>query len=91
MPLSDHRIFEDEVRRVARALWPRATGGATKLDGRERDGILDDGEIIHIIEATVSQKLEKVRTDLQKSADLVKIIRREQPEKLIKIWIITSN
>ncbi len=33
--------FENEVRRVARALWPEARySGAVTLDGRERDGHL---------------------------------------------------
>ena len=92
MKYLDHNIFEDEVRRVARALWPKASaGGATIIDGRERDGVFDEGEIIHIVEATVSQRLDKVRTDLQKSADLAKQVRREKPEKLIKIWMVTAN
>ncbi len=92
MKFSDHKIFEDEVRRVARALWPRAAaGGAAMIDGRERDGVFDEGEIIHIVEVTVSQKLAKVRTDLQKSVDIVKKVRREHPEKLVKIWIVTAH
>lgn len=91
MTISEHKLFEDEVRRVARALWPRASGGAVKLDGRERDGVFDDTEIVHIVEATVSQKKEKVKDDLHKSVDLVKILRREYPEKLVKIWIVTAG
>lgn len=89
---NDHKIFEDEVRRIARALWPRAaTSGALIVDGRERDGIFDDGEIVHIIEATTSRKLQKIADDLEKSAKLVGTIRRENPEKLLKIWMITQD
>ena len=43
------------------------------------------------MEVTVSRKLDKVRTDLQKSVDLVKKVRREHPEKLVKIWIVTAH
>lgn len=92
MKFIDPRIFEDEVRRVARALWPKAAaGGAAMIDGRERDGVFDEGEIIHIVEATALRTLDKVRTDLKKSVDLVKTVRREHPEKLVKIWIVTAH
>lgn len=92
MRFSDHKIFEDEVRRVARALWPKAAaGGAAMIDGRERDGVFDEGEIVHIVEATVSQRLAKVRDDLSKSVDTVKQVRRQHPEKLVKIWIVTAH
>ena len=77
---------------MARALWPKAAaGGAAMIDGRERDGVFDEGELIHIVEATVSQKVAKVRQDLQKSVALVKKVRREHPEKMIKISIVTSH
>lgn len=91
MTRSENNIFEDEVRRIARALWPSASGGAVIINGRERDGVFDDGELVHIIEATVSRKLEKIKEDLRKSTDLVKDFRRIYPEKLLKIWLITSD
>lgn len=89
---TDQRVFEGEVRRVARALWPRAAkGGATIVAGRERDGIFDEGEIIHIVEATASRRRDKVQRDIEKSIDLVRKIRRDHPNKLTKIWIVTAE
>ncbi|WP_372025966.1 NACHT domain-containing protein [Tistrella mobilis] len=85
-------LFETEVRRVAKELFPRARiNGPVLLDGRERDCVFNDGEVIHIIEATVSKKKEKVYDDLRKSADLVKSLRQKFQEMNFKIWLITQN
>lgn len=87
----EHRLFEDKVRQTARELWPRAAaGGAINVDGRERDGLFDEGEIIHIVEATVSRKLQKSKDDMSKSIDLVKKLRRTYQEKNFKIWLVTK-
>lgn len=41
------REFEDEVRRIARLLWPGAEfDGAAIEDGRERDGIFETEEFV---------------------------------------------
>jgi hypothetical protein len=46
--------FEDEVRRIARLLWPTAEyGGAVIEDDRERDGVFINDEFIHLIECTM--------------------------------------
>jgi hypothetical protein len=41
---------------VARQLWPEAQyDGAQVLDGRERDGVFETEDCIHLLEATVSR------------------------------------
>ena len=66
--------FEDEVRRIARLLWPSAQfDGASIEDGRERDGIFETNEFVHVIECTVSHTVEKARED---SVKISKLIRR---------------
>lgn len=84
--------FESEVRRIAQELFPRARAfGPIKLDGRERDGVYIDGETIHIVEATTSRRSDKASYDLDKSADLVKELRKNYPETNFKIWLVTQN
>jgi len=83
--------FEDSVRATARMLWNEAAlDGAGKLDARERDGIFETRDTIHIVEATVSQKLIKVQDDGRKTHDAVIKLRREG-EKFAQGWIITKN
>jgi hypothetical protein len=85
----DDKIFEQEVRRVARELWPSAAlGGATKVDGRERDGLFETSEIIYILEATTSRKKDKVEYDAKKTAEVVKSLRRGSG-KFAKGFVIT--
>jgi len=41
------KMFEDEVRRVARMLWPSAEySGAAIADGRERDGVFVTDDVV---------------------------------------------
>lgn len=85
-------IFEAEVRRVASELFPKArNNGPVMLDGRERDGIFNDGEVIHIVEATTSKRKDKAEKDLGKSAELVKALRREYQDINFKIWFVTKG
>ena len=56
----ENEQFEDEVRRIARELWPdREFSGATKFDGREVDGVFETEDCIHIVEATTSRRKQK--------------------------------
>ena len=86
----DPHEFEDDVRRTARALWPRpGNGGAEIVDGRERDCIFDLEDITHYIEATTSRTLEKVKKDVSKM-----VAYREKGirvGKLVKLWIVTEQ
>jgi hypothetical protein len=83
------RAFEDDVRRVARALWPAASSGNPEmLLGRERDGVFESIESIHVIEASVSRKKDKTKFDLEKSVELIKDLRAHSPQKFCKIWLV---
>ena len=84
--------FEDEVRRIARQLWPAAEfGGAAIVDGLERDGIFVTEDIVNVIECTVSRKEEKARQDCAKIDGLVRKYRLKYPMKLVRGWFITMH
>lgn len=92
MARSEDERFEEDVRAVANQLFPGASfPDGRYADERERDGLFDDGDTIHIFEATTSRKKEKVENDISKSASLVAQIRRDKPGHNVKIWIITSD
>jgi hypothetical protein len=87
---SRERDFEDEVRRIARLLWPAAEyGGASIVDGRERDGIFVTEDNVHIVECTVSRRKEKAEEDVKKIFHLVKKLRSLYAAKGIRGWFVT--
>lgn len=86
--------FEASVRHVARQLYRHATStGSIKLDGRERDEIIDTGTELIVVEATQSRKLEKIEHDLKKSIALVKQLRHSPrfSEYNFRIILVTSE
>ncbi|MBI5933166.1 MAG: hypothetical protein HY867_05625 [Chloroflexi bacterium] len=88
----DEYEFENEVRRVARALWPSAEyQGASVEDGKERDGVFVTDECVHLIECTVSRKRDKAIDDAQKLSKLAKTMRNKHATKAIKCWFITLD
>ncbi|MFC3786289.1 hypothetical protein GGR90_001543 [Sphingopyxis italica] len=92
MNISNDAAFEEEVRKIAKQLFPGVNPNDSRYaDGRERDGLFDDGECVHIFEATVSKKTDKVKNDIRKSSELVGKIRREKPTHNVKIWIVTAE
>jgi len=89
---SDEHEFEDEVRRIARLLWPEAEfGGADVIDGRERDGIFVTADVVHCIEATISREKKKAEEDGQKLDKLIKKLTPKHPMRLVKAWFITLH
>ena len=55
--LNERFLQRAEVLRIARHLWPSAAfGGAAIEEGRERDGIFVTEEMVHLIEATHSER-----------------------------------
>jgi hypothetical protein len=83
--------FEDEVRRIARALWgtPDGDGAGQLVDGRERDCIFEMEDVTHYIESTRKRTLEKVRDDAQK---MVKYrVQQMKRHRLVKLWIVTEH
>lgn len=84
--------FEADVRRIARELFPSSGGySAVMVDGRERDGVIDDGETIHIIEATRDTRKNKAETDISKSVELKRSLARNYESHNFKIWFITEK
>ena len=86
------KTFENEVRRIARELWPQAEyDGALVMEGRERDGIFETEECVHLIECTVSRAQQKAKDDAHKLAALAKKLQPKHPQKAIKCWFITRD
>jgi hypothetical protein len=89
---STDREFEDEVRRIARLLWPAAQfDGASMEDGRERDGIFETLDFVHVLECTTSRAQQKARDDTSKIAKLIRRLTVRHPTKFIKGWFITLD
>lgn len=84
--------FEDEVRRIARLLWPSAEfAGAIKVDERERDAVFETDEFIHAVECTVSRGKDKAIEDCNKLEKLIRKLGPRHPRKFIRGWFITLN
>lgn len=89
---SDEKQFENEVRRMARLLWPSAEhSGAVMEDGRERDGVFESEDFIHLIECTISRSKKKAENDLEKLQKLAMKYGRTHPDKFVKGWFITQD
>ncbi len=86
------REFEDEVRRIARLLWPAAEyGGATMVGGRERDGIFETDEVIYLVECTMRRDKQKAEEDGEKLAKLKTQLARKHPAKVVKGFFVTLH
>lgn len=84
------RAFEDEVRRIARLLWPTGEyGGALIEDGRERDGIFETEDYVHIVECTTSRSKQKAVEDHSKLDKLGRQLAGRFPQRFVKGWFIT--
>jgi hypothetical protein len=95
MPFTDpeeQKWVENEVRRVARQLWPEAQyGGAQVIDGLERDGVFETEDCIHLLEATVSRRKDKALEDSKKLANLARKFQIRNPQKAVKCWFVTKD
>lgn len=84
--------FEDEVRRIARLLWPAAEfGGARIIDDRERDGIFETSDLVNVIECTVSRSKVKAIEDTKKLEKLVKKLLPHVPDRKVLGWFVTLH
>ncbi|MFF9626363.1 NACHT domain-containing protein [Streptomyces griseosporeus] len=82
--------FEEEVRRVARALWPQAEhGGPEMIDGREVDGIFETEEVSHMVEATMDRRVDKAHNVGPKLRDHLK--RARSRGFFAKSWFVTYH
>jgi hypothetical protein len=88
----ENEHFENEVRRIARELWPSAEfSGSTVVDGRERDGIFETEDCIHIVEATTSRRKEKAKEDIAKLKTLLEKRRRSSGTRAVRGWWIARD
>jgi NACHT domain len=87
----DSSEFEAEVRAVARALWGAepGEGAPLTLDGRERDCIFYQDDLVNYVECTVDRKTAKIHTDGKKLSDFRdKTLKRNIP---VKLWMVTKE
>lgn len=85
------KLFEADVLRIARLIYPGISGGATMLDGRERDGVLVGNEVAVAIEATRSRSLSKAETDAKKLKQATDALARAHPTKAIRGFFVTAD
>ena len=85
--------FEAEVQRVARALWAHSDPyqGSTNIGGAERDGVFVGSDVVAVVEATVSRKLEKAKKDGKKLKELVGTLAKKYPLKAVKGYFVTKE
>jgi hypothetical protein len=89
---ASHLEFENEVRRLARLLWPAAQyNGAAIQNGRERDGVFEAEEFVHIVECTVSRQKGKAEHDFVKIEKLIRSMEVRYPQKFVKGWFVTLD
>jgi len=86
------RLFEDEVRRIARQLWPSAQfSGSANVDGAERDGVFETEQCIHLLEATTSRKKQKAADDTRKLARLAVKLQSRSRRRPVQCWFVTRD
>lgn len=90
--IQNGRKFEEEVLRVARAIWTHdQSGGAEFLDGRERDAVFYEEDVIHLVEMTIDRSESKAEKDCKKLVKLAAALRKSNPEKVVKCWFVTRE
>jgi hypothetical protein len=87
---NEEHAFEEEVRRVANALWPTCIHpGPINILGSECDGYYETEENVHLLESTTSRTLEKAKQDVSKLDAAASKLRKQNRDKLVKTWFIT--
>jgi len=61
------------------------------LEGRERDGLFETEECIHVVEATTSRKKDKAEADLGKLGALTGKLQRKTTIKAVRGWLVTQD
>src|ERR1039458_2776113 len=88
----DAFAFEQQVRRIARELWPDAyVSNSITLDGRERDGMFETEDCIHLLEVTVSRQKAKAEEDIKKLRSFAQKLIKQSKGKSVKCWFITRD
>ena len=88
----ENEQFENDVRRIARALWPGTEfSGADYIDGRESDGVFITEDCIHVIEATTSRKKQKAEQDINKLKRSLHTLNASNRYRALRGWFITLH
>lgn len=92
MSYDDDLLFENEVRRIARARWPQAQfDGAVIKDGKERDGVFETDDVVHYVEATTSRRADKAKEDTKKIFSAMTEQQRAGSMKGSVGWFVTKE
>ena len=87
----DAREFELEVRRVAGLLYADSQGGASVVEGSERDGVFITEDMVVVVEATISQEKSKAEKDGRKLKALTDKLSIEHKYKGVKGFFVTRT
>jgi hypothetical protein len=91
----ENMSFEAEVRRIAEAVWDLQAGNCQPMHYsddptvRELDGLARLRDVTHLIMATTSTRLEKVKGDVKKLMAAETIERTSAPA--VSKWLITQT
>lgn len=92
MSYEEDLLFENEVRRIARARWPQAQfDGAVMKDGKERDGVFETDDVVHYVEATTSRRADKAKDDTKKIFGVMAEQQRSGSMKGAVGWFVTKE
>ncbi len=92
MSYNEDLLFENEVRRIARARWPQAQfDGAVMKDGKERDGVFETDDVVHYVEATTSRRADKAKDDTKKMFGTMAEQQRSGSMKGAVGWFVTKE
>lgn len=89
----EEALFEEEVLRVSRALFAKNKPfqGSVILDSSERDGLFIGDDIIAVVEATVSKKLDKAKKDGKKLKQACADLSKQYPLRAVKGYFVTRD
>ncbi len=89
---SDNYEFESFVRKIAVECWG-TTGynGAVVIDGKERDGVLENEHHIYCLEITTARNARHTADSCKKLDTLVRKLRGAHPDKGVTGWYITRS
>lgn len=92
MSYDEDLLFENEVRRIARARWPQAQfDGAVMKEGKERDGVFETDDVVHYVEATTSRRADKAKDDTKKIFGAMAEQQRSGSMKGAVGWFVTKE
>lgn len=87
---ADNYEFESFVRKVAAECWgANGYNGAVVIDGKERDGVLENDHHIYCLEITTARNARHTWDSCKKLEELVRRLRGKHPDKGVTGWYIT--